>query len=109
MVDHIQLRTNHIFFATDRQRKGTFSAERRFLLSHPPIPSRGTRPHLRVLQARSTALMRSNQAKDRVTIELREGSKILEDQLRLMDEKVQLSALDGRGGEVGGWWVGTPH
>ena len=32
--------------------------------------------------------MRSNQAKDRVTTELREGSKILEDQLRLMDEKV---------------------
>lgn len=39
-------------------------------------------------QARSTALLRSNQAKDRVTTELREGSKILEDQLRLMDEKV---------------------
>ncbi|CAB1102358.1 unnamed protein product [Ectocarpus sp. CCAP 1310/34] len=37
--------------------------------------------------ARSTALLRSNQAKDRVTTELREGSKILEDQLRLMDEK----------------------
>lgn len=44
--------------------------------------------HNSPLQARSTALMRSNQAKDRVTTELREGSKILEDQLRLMDEKV---------------------
>lgn len=40
------------------------------------------------LKARSNALLRSNQAKDRVTTELREGSKILEDQLRLMDEKV---------------------
>lgn len=44
----------------------------------PPLP----------LQARSNALLRSNQGKDRVMTELREGSKILEDQLRLMDEKV---------------------
>ena len=35
--------------------------------------------------------MRSNQAKDRVMVELREGSKVLEDQLRLMDEKVNVS------------------
>ncbi|CAN0343349.1 unnamed protein product [Ectocarpus sp. 12 AP-2014] len=42
---------------------------------------------LELVKARSTALLRSNQAKDRVTTELREGSKILEDQLRLMDEK----------------------
>ncbi|CAM9725477.1 unnamed protein product, partial [Scytosiphon promiscuus] len=40
-----------------------------------------------VKAGRSTALLRSNQAKDRVMTELREGSKILEDQLRLMDEK----------------------
>ncbi|CAN0495332.1 unnamed protein product, partial [Scytosiphon promiscuus] len=39
-------------------------------------------------QARSNALLRSNQGKDRAMTELREGSKILEDQLRLMDEKV---------------------
>ncbi|CAN0167745.1 unnamed protein product, partial [Hapterophycus canaliculatus] len=38
--------------------------------------------------ARSAALLRSNQGKDRAMTELREGSKILEDQLRLMDEKV---------------------
>ena len=34
---------------------------------------------------------RKSVAKDRYLIELREGSKILEDQLRLMDEKYVLS------------------
>ena len=48
------------------------------LISVPPLP----------FQARSNALLRSNQGKDRAMTELREGSKILEDQLRLMDEKV---------------------
>ncbi|CAM9688757.1 unnamed protein product, partial [Choristocarpus tenellus] len=42
---------------------------------------------LELVKARSGALLRSNQTKDRVMTELREGSKILEDQLRLMDEK----------------------
>jgi hypothetical protein len=40
-----------------------------------------------LLRARGTALTQKAQAKDRVIVELREGSKILEDQLRLMDAK----------------------
>lgn len=39
------------------------------------------------LQAKLLNLTKKNQAKDRLVAELREGSKILEDQLRLMDEK----------------------
>lgn len=40
-----------------------------------------------VLQEKNTNLMKKLGAKDRLISELREGSKILEDQLRLMDEK----------------------
>lgn len=39
------------------------------------------------LKEKYDLLMRKNAAKDRLILELREGSKILEDQLRLMDEK----------------------
>ena len=40
-----------------------------------------------LLRARNGALLRRAGARDQVIVELKEGAKILEDQLRLMDEK----------------------
>ena len=40
-----------------------------------------------LLRARSAAIMKKNNGRERVIAELKEGAKILEDQLRLMDEK----------------------
>jgi len=40
-----------------------------------------------LLRARNTAIMKKNNGRERVIAELKEGGKILEDQLRLMDEK----------------------
>lgn len=40
-----------------------------------------------LLKARNAALLRRASARDVVIVELKEGAKILEDQLRLMDEK----------------------
>ena len=46
-----------------------------------------------LLRARNTALAKKNKSRDKALEELREGSRILEDQLRLMDQKyVQLRA-----------------
>jgi len=42
---------------------------------------------LELLKARNAALLKKNQSREKVILELKEGSKILEDQLRLMDEK----------------------
>lgn len=65
-------------------------------ISRPCVPSPLHRFVVHASQARNSALMRSNQAKDRATVELREGSKILEDQLRLMDEKVRVNCVGKR-------------
>jgi hypothetical protein len=40
-----------------------------------------------LLRARNAAIMKKNAGRERVIVELKEGAKILEDQLRLMDEK----------------------
>ena len=40
-----------------------------------------------LLRARNGAIMKKNGGRERVIVELKEGAKILEDQLRLMDEK----------------------
>ena len=40
-----------------------------------------------LLKSRNGILARRNKARERVVVELREGARILEDQLRLMDEK----------------------
>ncbi|CAM9813846.1 unnamed protein product, partial [Chrysoparadoxa australica] len=42
---------------------------------------------INLVQSRNGAMQRKAAAKERVITELREGSKVLEDQLRLMDEK----------------------
>ncbi|GMH54142.1 hypothetical protein TrRE_jg6960 [Triparma retinervis] len=40
-----------------------------------------------LLRARNNAILKKNNGRERVIVELKEGAKILEDQLRLMDEK----------------------
>ncbi len=40
-----------------------------------------------LLRAKNEAITKKNKGRDRVIVELKEGAKILEDQLRLMDEK----------------------
>jgi hypothetical protein len=46
-----------------------------------------TEKEISILRDRNTALVRKNAGRERIINELKEGSKILEDQLRLMDEK----------------------
>jgi len=46
-----------------------------------------TEKEISLLRDRNTALVRKNAGRERIINELKEGSKILEDQLRLMDEK----------------------
>jgi DNA repair exonuclease SbcCD ATPase subunit len=48
---------------------------------------RRTEKEVVLLRERNQALVKKNAARERVIAELKEGSKILEDQLRLMDEK----------------------
>ena len=42
---------------------------------------------MELLRARNSAILKKNNGRERVIVELKEGAKILEDQLRLMDEK----------------------
>ena len=63
-------------------------------LKHEATAKVRTQEHLRVqerelfkVQEQKAIIQRKSNAKDRLVLELREGSKILEDQLRLMDEK----------------------
>ena len=46
-----------------------------------------TRREVEMLRARNQTMAKRNARKDRTILELKEGAKILEDQLRLMDEK----------------------
>lgn len=48
---------------------------------------RSAEKEVELLKKRNSALQRKAAARDKIIVELKEGSKILEDQLRLMDEK----------------------